>query len=672
QQADNETLTSAAADSAVRAPNLHSATAATIIGTSDDGSESKSDFGWCPDNYELLGEVARGGMGVVYRARQISADRVVALKVVKHGNPDSAEVERFLAEARAAARLHHPHIVPVYEVGEANGQPFFSMRLVDGLSLARRVADQPLDPRLAATLVRKVAEAIQFAHEHQIIHRDIKPGNILLNAADEPFVTDFGLARVMDQASDLTTEGQVMGTPSYMPPEQALGRRDFVNERSDVYSLGAVLYFCMTGRPPFQAASSMATVVQLLNQEVVAPRQLNADVPADLETICLKCLQKDAPQRYESAAAFADDLRRFLNNEPIAARPASTTEKFVKWVRRHPAWTALGVTGVIAMVATAIAFTSAAYTDELQTSLEQTQAAKRIVELREKETSQALDLAEEANERARKAEYFRQISLTSSAVDRGDFRAAMETFVRIDKSFDNWEFRYLHHVLFEPNRGGFRTASTKGTLTMQIASNGQRGAYLETGVESHFAIFDPRTSEITSRIPLGQHLRNFGSISEDISHGTIIRDVQNRPHVEIWNLESGSLKKSIPVDGVHSAVVSDSNGRWSVLLETRMNETNVSGMMIVDWENESLLDLTKYEALAPTAVSFRKDGSRAYASTIDGGRSPELTEFELPEWKVLQKRSLDYRVIDMALSNDAEELIMIGIDRRLHRFSIQE
>ena len=253
------------------------------------------------------------------------------------------EIKRFYLEAEAAANLDHPGIVPIYEIGEHEGQHFFSMGFVEGTSLAAKVADGPLPPREAATLIVKVAEAVQFAHEKGVIHRDLKPANVLLDAQGQPKVTDFGLAKKLQADSGLTHTGQVMGTPSYMPPEQAEGKN--VGPTADVYALGAILYCLLTGRPPFQAATPMDTLVQVVGQDPVPVRQLNATVPKDLETICLKCLEKDPRRRYGSARALAEDLNRFLSGEPIVARPVGPAERVVKWVRRRPVIAALSAVG---------------------------------------------------------------------------------------------------------------------------------------------------------------------------------------------------------------------------------------------------------------------------------------------------------------------------------------
>jgi serine/threonine protein kinase/WD40 repeat protein len=288
-------------------------------------------------DYELLQEIARGGMGVVYRARQGKLNRIVALKMILAGQLASQEdVARFYAEAEAAAQLDHPGIVPIYEVGVLDGQHFFSMGFIEGESLAAKIAQGPLPSSQAAELTRAIAQSIAYAHLRGVVHRDLKPANVLVDKSGQPKVTDFGLAKRVDGDSGLTRTGVVLGTPSYMPPEQASGDASKVGPLADVYSLGAILYCLLTGRPPFVAATPLDTLMQVLGDEPVPPRRLNPSVPPDIDTICLKCLQKEAKNRYPSAQELADELCRFLRNEPIRARPLGMLERCWRWCKRNP------------------------------------------------------------------------------------------------------------------------------------------------------------------------------------------------------------------------------------------------------------------------------------------------------------------------------------------------
>ena len=293
-------------------------------------------------NYELLEPLGKGGMGVVFKARQLGLNRIVALKRIRSAEfAGDDEIQRFHAEAEAAAALDHSGIVPIYEVGQVGGEPYFSMGYVAGESLQDRLAAGPLAPRVAAEIVQQVADAVEYAHQRGIIHRDLKPGNILLDVDGKPRVTDFGLAKHTADDSGLTMTGQILGTPAYMPPEQARSQHDQVGPRSDVYSLGAVLYALLTGRPPFQAASRDEIIRQLLHDEPLPPRKLNPSIPADLETIALKCLEKEPARRYSSAQELAADLGRFLHHEPVSARPISTTARALRWCKRKPLATGL-------------------------------------------------------------------------------------------------------------------------------------------------------------------------------------------------------------------------------------------------------------------------------------------------------------------------------------------
>jgi WD40 repeat protein/serine/threonine protein kinase len=389
--------------------------------------------------YEILEELGRGGMGVVYKARQAGLNRIVALKMVLAGSHAGAKsLGRFRSEAEAVAKLQHPNIVQIYEVGEQDGRPFFSLEFVDGGSLAKRLAGTPQSPQAAAELVETLARATHYAHQRGIIHRDLKPANILLQESGVrsqesasrhsrrsdltpdsclltpvPKITDFGLAKQLESASALSHSGNVVGTPSYMAPEQAGGRGAEVGPPADVYSLGAILYELLTGRAPFRGETALDTMLQVLSEDPVPPARLQPKLPRDLETICLRCLEKDPRRRYPTASDLADELRRFLNHEPIQARPISRFARGIRWCRRNPVLAAvsgLALLALLTVVGLSIGF-----------GIREAQAAQRLA-LEQKHTQDALETATEqtrllqiANEKWRR---FERMS-ASLALDQG-------------------------------------------------------------------------------------------------------------------------------------------------------------------------------------------------------------------------------------------------------------
>lgn len=334
-------------------PGIFGAPATGGGGGGGDAPAPSGEFG----KYELLDEIGRGGMGVVFKARQRDLNRVVALKMILANRLAGGEdVRRFYREARAAGSLRHPHIVGIHEVGEIHGQHYFAMDFISGTSLAGVTKFGPLDPERAARCLVGVARAVQYLHDHGIVHRDLKPSNILLDADDAPYVTDFGLARVFGDQDERTQSGAILGTPGYMSPEQAAGRISAVSERSDVYSLGAILYETLTGRPPFREDNPLNTILQVLEGEPTLPTALNLRVPPELERICLKCLEKDPDRRYQSAAAIADELDRYLRREPIEARSAGIADRFRRWVRRET-----GFAARLAIMAAAVGIVEVVY-----------------------------------------------------------------------------------------------------------------------------------------------------------------------------------------------------------------------------------------------------------------------------------------------------------------------
>jgi serine/threonine protein kinase len=368
--------------------------------------------------YELLGEISRGGMGVVYKARQVSLNRMVAVKMISSGAyAGPAERARFRTEAEAAARLRHPNIVQIYEVGSIDGMPYLSLEYMDGGSLAQAMNGTPLPPRAAAELVELLARTVQAAHQQGILHRDLKPANVLLQIADGklqidepvseissatcnlqsvvPKITDFGLAKDISGEGKQTTTGAILGTPSYMAPEQAQGGSKHVGPQADVYALGAILYETLTGRPPFQAATMLDTLLQVRTQEVVSPSLLQPKLPRDLVTICLKALAKEPQRRYANAGVLADDLRHFLNDEPIRARAVTSWERGWRWCRRNPFLASASAAACLLLVAAVVAL-----------------AVGILAVNREKDrTQQALEAEAKASQRARQAmdEMFSQV-----------------------------------------------------------------------------------------------------------------------------------------------------------------------------------------------------------------------------------------------------------------------
>jgi hypothetical protein len=323
----------------------------TVVNCADD-ADSRGGLPRRFGGYELLAELGRGGFGVVYKARQVALKRVVALKMIQAGADDLA---RFMVEAESVARLQHPNIIQIHEIGEHDGLPYFSLEFCAGGSLAQRLNGAPLPAAEAAQLIETLARAMHTAHLQQVVHRDLKPANILLTADGRPKITDFGLAKKLDEGGGRTETGEVMGTPSYMAPEQAAGRLGEIGPATDVYALGALLYELLTGRAPFRAASPMETLQQVLSNDPVALSRLQPRTPRDLETICLKCLQKEPRKRYASALELADDLARFRGGESIRARPIGALSRVRRWCRRNRSMVSLlGALLVCMMVAVAV------------------------------------------------------------------------------------------------------------------------------------------------------------------------------------------------------------------------------------------------------------------------------------------------------------------------------
>jgi WD40 repeat protein/tRNA A-37 threonylcarbamoyl transferase component Bud32 len=581
--------------------------------------------------YELLEFVARGGMGVVFKARQRKLGRVVALKMIVGGqlaSPD--DVQRFRSEAAAAARLDHPTIVPIYEVGEHDGRHYFSMAFVDGVSLAERLREGPLEPRAAARVVRDLAAAIQVAHENGIIHRDLKPANVLLDKNGLPKLTDFGLAKRTDQVNDMTGTGQVIGTPAYMAPEQAEGGQSAIGPTTDVYGLGALLFALLTGRPPFQAATVIDTLHHVISLEPPRPTALNPAIPRDLETISLKCLQKAQTSRYANAAALRDDLDRFLTDRPILARPVGIIERCYRWCRRRPAAAA----AIALAIVLAVGGPSAAWLFKGQRDDAQFARADALEKLRDAFVSRAsagrtggragrrfdsLDALAEAA-RIRPGPELRNEAI--GCLTLADLRMARQWPAppggtqRIE--YDNAFVRYVH-VSQNGRVSVRRVADNSEEMEVPRPGRGEvwptlsrDGRYLHLGVNPDQRQQVWRIDSPTPASLIDLHLKEFANPAFRPDNGRIAVAAVDGP-IGLYDLPSGQFVRQLPNPGRILQLVYDPTGQ-------RLAAATPDGAKIIDAET-GVLQLELHSA--PTAgfewLAWHPQGDRIAAAGADGG-----------------------------------------------------
>jgi WD40 repeat protein len=489
-----------------------------------------------PEGYELLDRIGRGGMGVVYRARHLRLNRVVALKLVRAGASATPEsLLRFLREAELLARLQHPHVVQVYETGQHQGLPYLVLEFVAGGTLAGQLG-KPRPAQQAAELVETLARAVQSAHQEGIIHRDLKPGNILLMPDGTPKIADFGLAHL--EGADLTDTGALLGTPSYMAPEQARGERGAIGPATDVYGLGAILYEMLTGRPPFKGETSHQTLRQVVEREPVAPRRLNPNVGRDLDTICLKCLEKEPRRRYPSALALADDLRRYLDGRPILARPASAWERGLKWARRYPGWAALAVFVVLAGIGAGVALGAAnAY---LRAALDQ-----RTAELRAESELRAAEGVERQKELWRSV-YLSHVQLAGQFRASGEVRAARDLLERArptrgEEDLRDFAWRYLWRQCHRERRvlplgeAGWAVAYAPDGKTLATGSG-----------DGRIRLWDTVTGAIRAELPVRAGHGNGLAFS---SNGRELASVGRDGALCLWDVGRRRLRRVVQVAG---------------------------------------------------------------------------------------------------------------------------
>lgn len=579
-------------------------------------------------DYELLAEIARGGMGIVYRARQPRLNRIVALKLLAAGDPASPQFrERFRNETEAAAALDHPNIVPIYEVGEVGGQAFFTMRLIEGGTLADRVdrARGPLEGRDAARLVAKIARAVHYAHQRGVLHRDLKPGNVLLDSRTEPLLTDFGVAKLLEKESTVTLTHAVLGTPAYMAPEQATGRTRPLTTAADVYGLGAILYHLITGHPPFEGGTAFEVVRQVLEREPRRPTQWNRGLDADLEVICLRCLEKDPARRYGSAEEVAEDLERWLRQEPIRARPVGAWERAGKWVRRHPRRAILlGVT-VLALLGLVVSQTVMNWRLQLANAQAAIKAEENRQHLVRFHVSRGVDFMNQGDLAGSLPWFVKALQLDAGnpareEVHRIRIAAALNQMPRLLRVFEvgtnltSGQFspdgeRVLIHSdeeafaqVWDIASGDALTPRIRHTAFTPVATFDATADRILTGSYDGTArVWDARTGE-----PVSPPMRHEAGVTAGsfLPDGRRVITSAQRGGVAIWDAATGERMLHLPVsEGVYGVVCSQDGRRLAAALDRGIRLWDGEGRII-----KSLIESGMANGLR--GVRFNEDASR--------------------------------------------------------------
>jgi predicted Ser/Thr protein kinase len=552
-------------------------------------------------DYELIREIGRGGMGIVYQARQISLNRPVALKVIRSAALASEdELRRFQNEAEAVATLDHPHIVSIFEVGNHVGQRYFSMKLIGGSSLDKKLTEYLAQPKAAARLLKKAAEAVHHAHQRGILHRDLKPANILLDQRGEPFVADFGLAKRVGGESELTHSGAIMGTPAYMSPEQASGRRGAVTTSSDVYGLGAILYALLTGRAPFGGDSVAETLEQVRSSPPSPPSKSNPLAPRDLEVVCLKCLEKDPAERYPTAGALATDLGRFAAGEPVSVRPAGVVERVTKWARRKPTLAAAYTLGLLAVLLGGLGGAAGWQWRAAEQARDQADS-DRMAE------TKARGEAEQQREKLERFDYGRTIEKALEESRQANIPAALALLDSTRADLRGWEWRYVYR-LCHPELLTLK-GHIDGVSSASFSPDGSR--VLTASLDRRAKIWDARSG--AELLTLKGHIFDVHSASFSRDGSRVVTASDDRT-AKVWDARSGAelltLKKG-HTNQVYSASFSPDGSRV-------LTGSGDGTAMVWDAKSGSeLLTLKKGHTDQVYSASFSPDGSRVLTAIDD-------------------------------------------------------